>query len=49
MAFRIPVYLAVLFLFPALLSGQTVVSDSTAKVYRVNRLLSLGIFGVGTL
>lgn len=49
MAFRIPVYLAVWLLLPVFLSGQTVGKDSTAKVYKVNRLLSLGIFGAGAL
>lgn len=49
MAFRIPFFILILVLIPLLLSGQEMGKDTSARVYKVNRLLSLGIFSVGTL
>ncbi|MBX2875803.1 MAG: hypothetical protein KTR30_27030, partial [Saprospiraceae bacterium] len=49
MAFRIPFLMAATLLLPLLGFGQPIAIDSSAKVYQVNRLLSLGIFTAGTL
>lgn len=49
MTFRIPLFTAAMLLLSISGFGQQLVRDSSAKVYKVNRLLSLGIFTAGTL